>query len=73
MRPVPAQRTGEGLGGNWLAGVAMVLRSPAGGGIRAVTTLDGRAVADGRPGPVFRAIHAGFRATMQEFSTTLPA
>jgi ATP:ADP antiporter, AAA family len=27
-RPAPAQGTGEGLGGNWLAGIAMVLRSP---------------------------------------------
>ncbi len=38
-----------------------------------IATLDGRAVADGNPGPVFRAIHAGFRATLQEFSTSLPA
>ena len=48
-----------------------ILIASAGGGIRAVTMLDGKAVADGKPGPVFRAIHAGFRATMQEFSTLL--
>jgi len=45
----------------------------AGGGIRAVTRLDGRPVGDGRPGPVFRRIHADFRATISEFSTALPA
>ena len=50
-----------------------ILIASAGGGIRAVTSLDGRPVADGRPGPVFRAIRAGFLATMQEFSTALPA
>ncbi|MGQ0428665.1 MAG: aminotransferase class IV [Gammaproteobacteria bacterium] len=45
----------------------------AGGGIRAVTRLDGRPLGDGRPGPVFRRIHADFRATIAEFSTALPA
>jgi len=45
----------------------------AGGGIRAVTTLDGRPVATGVPGPVFRSIHAGFKTTREEFSTILPA
>jgi D-alanine transaminase len=50
-----------------------ILIASAGGGIRSVTTLDGRPVGDGVPGPVFRRVHAGFRATMQEFSTTLPA
>lgn len=45
----------------------------AGGGIRAVTQLDGRPVGDGRPGPVFRQIHACFLETVQEFSTPLPA
>jgi D-alanine transaminase len=44
----------------------------AGGGIRAVTRLDGRPVGDGQPGPVFRRIHADFRATIPEFSTALP-
>jgi hypothetical protein len=37
-----------------------------------VTRLDGRPVGDGRPGPVFRRIHADFRATIPEFSTGLP-
>ncbi|MEX1995022.1 MAG: D-amino acid aminotransferase [Steroidobacteraceae bacterium] len=50
-----------------------IIIASAGGGIRAVTTLDGRPVGQGAPGPVFRAIHEGFRATMQEFSTALPA
>ncbi|HEY5559341.1 MAG TPA: aminotransferase class IV [Steroidobacteraceae bacterium] len=50
-----------------------ILIASAGGGIRAVTLLDGAPVGDGMPGPVFRKIHAGFRATIQEFSTLLPA
>jgi len=50
-----------------------VLIASAGGGIRAVTTLDGRPVGDGKPGPVFRRIYAAFRATQREFSTELPA
>ena len=50
-----------------------ILIASAGGGIRAVTTLDCRAIGNGLPGPVFRSIHAGFRATLQEFSTLLPA
>ena len=56
-----------------LRGADEILIASAGGGIRAVTTLNGKAVADGMPGPVFRRIHAGFKATIQEFSTTLPA
>ena len=50
-----------------------ILIASAGGGIRAVTTLDGRPVGAGAPGPVFRRIHEGFMATQQEFSTALPA
>jgi D-alanine transaminase len=50
-----------------------ILIASAGGGIRAVTTLDGRPVGSGRPGAVFRAIHEGFLATKREFSTALPA
>lgn len=50
-----------------------MLIASAGGGIRAVTTLDGRPVGSGRPGAVFRAIHEGFLATKREFSTALPA
>jgi D-alanine transaminase len=45
----------------------------AGGGIRAVTTLDGKPVGSGAPGPVYRRIYAGFRETRREFSTDLPA
>ena len=45
----------------------------AGGGIRAISTLDGRPVGSGAPGPVYRRIYAGFRATQQEFSTAMPA
>lgn len=50
-----------------------LLIASAGGGIRAITTLDGRPVGGGVPGPVYRAIHAAFRATQREFSTELPA
>jgi D-alanine transaminase len=50
-----------------------IIIASAGGGIRAVTMLDGRPVGPGLPGPVFRSIHEGFRATLQEFSTALPA
>ncbi len=49
-----------------------ILIASAGGGIRAVTTLDGRPVGNGEPGPVFRKIHEGFLATRLEFSTGLP-
>ncbi len=50
-----------------------IIIASAGGGIRAVSTLDGRAVGPGAPGAVFRSIHAGFKATRDEFSTALPA
>jgi D-alanine transaminase len=50
-----------------------VLIASAGGGIRAIATLDGKPVAGGSPGPVFRRIYAAFRATQREFSTELPA
>jgi len=56
-----------------LGGADEILIASAGGGIRAVTTLDGRPVGDGRPGAVFRRIHEGFLATKIEFSTPLPA
>ena len=49
-----------------------ILIASAGGGIRAVTTLDGRPVGGGRPGPVYRRIYAAFKATQREFSTELP-
>ncbi len=50
-----------------------ILIASAGGGIRAVTTLDGRPVGSATPGAVFRRIHEGFLATKLEFSTVLPA
>jgi len=56
-----------------LRDAAELILASAGGGIRAVTTLDGAAVGDGRPGPLFRRLHAGFLATRIEFSTELPA
>ena len=49
-----------------------ILIASAGGGIRAVTTLDGRPVGAGKPGPVYRRIYAAFKATQREFSTVLP-
>ncbi|MBX3702843.1 MAG: aminotransferase class IV [Steroidobacteraceae bacterium] len=56
-----------------LRGADEIIIASAGGGIRAVARLDGRPVGAGRPGPVFRRIHADFLATRQEFSTALPA
>jgi D-alanine transaminase len=50
-----------------------LLIASAGGGIRAITTLDGRAVGAGVPGPVYRRVFAAFKATQREFSTELPA
>ena len=40
----------------------------AGGGVRAVTQLDGQPVGDGNPGPVFRKLCAAWLATREEFS-----
>jgi D-alanine transaminase len=50
-----------------------ILIASAGGGIRAITALDGKPVGTGRPGPVYRRIYAAFKATQREFSTELPA
>jgi len=50
-----------------------LLIASAGGGIRAVTSLDGKPVGGGAPGPVYRRIYAAFMATQREFSTELPA
>ncbi len=50
-----------------------ILIASAGGGIRAITTLDGRPVGGGAPGPVYRRIYEVFLATQREFSTELPA
>jgi D-alanine transaminase len=49
-----------------------LLIASAGGGIRAIATLDGRPIGSGAPGPVYRKIHAAFKATQREFSTVLP-
>ena len=56
-----------------LRGAEEIILASAGGGIRAVTKLDGKAVGDGNPGPVFRRLYAGFLRTRAEFSTELPA
>lgn len=50
-----------------------LILASAGGGIRPVTALDGKPVGDGRPGPVFGGLYAGFLETRDEFSTRLPA
>jgi len=50
-----------------------LLIASAGGGIRAVTSLDREPVGSGAPGPVYRRIYADFRQTLREFSTDLPA
>jgi len=50
-----------------------IILASAGGGIRAVTTLDGTRVGAGSPGALFRRLYAGFLATKAEFSTELPA
>jgi D-alanine transaminase len=50
-----------------------IILASAGGGIRAVTLLDGAPVGDGRPGPLFRRLYSGFLATRTEFSIELPA
>jgi D-alanine transaminase len=50
-----------------------IIIASAGGGIRAVTTLDGKPVGAGAPGAVFHRIHEEFIATRREFSTALPA
>jgi D-alanine transaminase len=55
-----------------LRGAEELIIASAGGGIRAVTTLDGVAVGRGSPGPLFRRLYAGFLATKTEFSTELP-
>ena len=58
---------------NELRAADELLIASAGGGIRAISTLDGRPVGSGVPGPVYRKVHAAFKATQREFSTDLPA
>jgi D-alanine transaminase len=55
-----------------LRGADEILIASAGGGIRAIATLDGEPVGGGAPGPVYRRIYAAFKATQREFSTELP-
>ena len=54
-------------------GADELLIASAGGGIRAITMLDGKPMGGGAPGPVYRRIYAAFKATQREFSTELPA
>jgi D-alanine transaminase len=56
-----------------MRGADELIIASAGGGIRAISTLDGAPVGSGAPGPVYRRIYAGFKATQREFSTALPA
>ena len=56
-----------------LRGAEEIIIASAGGGIRAVTKLDGKSVGGGSPGPLFRRLYDGFLATRTEFSTELPA
>jgi D-alanine transaminase len=46
-----------------------LMLASAGGGLRAVTQLDGKPVGDGGTGPVFRRLCATWLATRNEFST----
>jgi D-alanine transaminase len=68
---IPSER--RGVSGGELRTADEILIASAGGGIRAVTSLDGRPVGAGTPGPVYRKVYAAFKATQQEFSTVLPA
>lgn len=46
-----------------------VILGSAGGGLRAVTSLDGRPVGTGLPGPAFAALYRAWFAALGEFST----
>ncbi len=46
-----------------------IMTASAGGGLRAVTALDGRTVGDGRPGPAFRRLYRRWWESRREFST----
>lgn len=52
-----------------LRSVPEIMLASAGAGLRAVVSLDGRPVGDGRPGPLFRRLHAAWLETKTEFST----
>jgi D-alanine transaminase len=55
-----------------LHGAQEVILGSAGGGLRAVTSLDGRPVGDGRPGPRFSALYRAWIASLAEFCTECP-
>lgn len=52
-----------------LRGAPEVLLASAGAGLRAVVSLDGRPVGDGRPGPLFKRLYPAWLDTLLEFST----
>jgi D-alanine transaminase len=55
-----------------LRGAQEVILGSAGGGLRAVTSLDGGPVGDGRPGPRFSALYRAWIASLAEFCTECP-
>jgi D-alanine transaminase len=52
-----------------LRGAQEIILGSAGGGLRAVTSLDGHRVGDGRPGPVFSALYRTWIGSLTEFCT----
>ncbi len=52
-----------------LRGAQEIILGSAGGGLRAVTSLDGHRVGDGRPGPVFSALYRAWIGSLAEFCT----
>lgn len=52
-----------------LHGAEEIVVASAGGGLRAVTTLDGQPVGSGQPGPVYRKIFAALVGARAEFCT----
>ncbi len=55
-----------------LRSASEIMVASAGGGVRAVTALDGRPVGSGQPGPAFLRLFAALVAARAEFSTELP-
>lgn len=56
-----------------LRGAQEIVIASAGGGIRAVTRLDGQPVGSGEPGPVYRQVFEALVASRAEFSTEAEA
>jgi len=52
-----------------LRGAQEIILGSAGGGLRAATSLDGRPVGGGRPGPVFSILYRAWIASLAEFCT----